>query len=198
MSTFWDERFQQATYVYGEAPNDFLAANWPLFPKGEILSLGEGEGRNAVYLAEQGLEVHALDGSQAGLAKLEQLARRRGVRVATWQGDVTQAELGHERWAGAYNIFCHLPSAVRPALYERIKEALGPGGLFLTEQFSPEQLSHQSGGPKDPDMLVALDEFQRSFGDWDVLVAATDVIHLDEGPFHQGRGSVVRFIARKP
>ncbi|HEY9856297.1 MAG TPA: class I SAM-dependent methyltransferase [Stenomitos sp.] len=198
MSTFWDERFQQATYVYGEAPNDFLAANWQLFPKGELLSLGEGEGRNAVFLAEQGLKVTAMDSSQAGLAKLAQLAERRGVQVPTERGDLTQADLGHERWEGLYNIFCHLPSEARQALYGRIKQALKPGGLFLTEQFTPEQLNYTSGGPKDPDMLVTLDELRRAFGGWDVLVASEEVIQLDEGPFHQGAASVVRFIARKP
>lgn len=197
-ASFWDARFQQAHYVYGEAPNAFLKDRAEVFaPGGAILSLGEGEGRNAVFLAEGGRRVTALDSSEAAMRKLAQLAGRRGVEVETILADVATADLGDERWDGIVNIFCHLPASDRPGLYARVQAALKPGGVFLVEQFSPDQLGFQSGGPKDPDLLVTLDEFQAAFEGWEVLYAAQEVITLDEGPFHQGPGSVIRFIARK-
>lgn len=197
-ASFWDARFQQEQYVYGEAPNAFLRDNARVFaPGADVLSLGEGEGRNAVYLAEQGYRVTALDSSSAAMDKLGQLAGRRGVEVRTLLADVASAELGTQSWDGIVNVFCHLPSGDRAGLLARIREALRPGGVFLTEQFSLEQLAYASGGPKDPDMLVTLAEFEEAFRGWDILASAQEVVTLDEGPFHQGPGSVIRFIARK-
>lgn len=195
----WDTRFQQADYVYGEEPNEFLRREAHQFPPGgEILSLGEGEGRNGVYLAEQGFRVTALDGSSVALDKLRQLAGRRGVRLETRLGDVTREELGAGRWDGIYNVFCHLPSAARAELAGRIRAALRPGGVYLTEQFTPEQLAYQSGGPKDPDMLVRLAELEAAFAGWEIAYAAEERVMLAEGAHHQGPAVVVRFVARKP
>ncbi|MNX83567.1 tellurite resistance protein TehB [compost metagenome] len=198
-ATFWNERFNQETYVYGEAPNTFVAEQAHLLPPGgRVLSLGEGEGRNATFLAAQGAVVTALDSSEAGFEKLRRLAEKRGVTVETILDDVTTHDLGTAQWDAILNVYCHLPSSARGALYEAIRRALKPGGIFMTEQFSPEQLAHQSGGPKDPDMLMPLAELSSAFDDWEVLVAREEVIHLDEGPFHQGSAAVTRFIARKP
>lgn len=196
---FWDERFQSPEYFYGERPNAFLEAQAEHLPAGgAVLSLGEGEGRNAVFLASRGHAVTALDSSPRGFEKLRQLAERRGVQVATWLEDVTQADLGEARWDGIVNVFCHLPGVDRPALYERIRRALRPGGVFLTEQFSVEQLRHHSGGPKREDMLLTIEELEQAFAGFDVLHAASEKIVLDEGAHHQGPAAVVRFIARKP
>lgn len=197
--TFWDDKFRPARYAYGEAPNAFLAEQAACFPPGgAILSLGEGEGRNAVFLAERGHAVTAYDASGEGLAKLARLAERRGQTVSARQVDLREADLGEAAWDGLYNIYCHLAPEDREALYPRIRRALRPGGVFLTEQFSPEQLAYTSGGPKDPRLLTTLAELESAFSGWDVRVAAQTLTTLDEGPLHQGPASVVRFIARKP
>jgi SAM-dependent methyltransferase len=197
--TFWDDKFRHARYAYGTAPNAFLAARYEAFaPRGAVLSLGEGEGRNAVFLAERGFDVTAIDASPEGLKKLAALAAERGVTVTTVLGDVRDAELGTERWAGIYNIYCHLAPGDRQALYPRIQAALQPGGVFLTEQFSTEQLAFSSGGPKDVSLLMTVDELTRAFAGWEMLEAAQVQVSLDEGPLHQGPASVVRFLARKP
>lgn len=198
-SSFWDERFASETYVYGEAPNAFLKSQVHTLPAGgQVLSLGEGEGRNGVFLATQGFSVTALDSSEQGFAKTRELASRNKVSVSTRFGDVTHADLGKEEWDAIINIYCHLPSPERQALYPRITAALRPGGVFLSEQFSKEQLAYQSGGPKVEDMLLSLDELSAAFEGWEILVAKKEVVLLDEGPFHQGEGSVLRFVARKP
>jgi len=197
-SSMWNQRFSQPDYVYGMQPNTFLASQATLMkPGGAILSLGEGEGRNAVYLASKGLRVTALDSSEAGMAKLKGLASDRHVEVEEWLSDVLAADLGSERWDGIVNIYCHLPSASRKLLYGRIHAALRPGGLFLTEQFTPRQLAYTSGGPKDPDMLVTLEELRAAFPADEVLYGAEESVELAEGQHHQGTASVVRFIVKK-
>ncbi len=197
-SNMWDTRFGQEEYVYGREPNVFLAEHHLVFPKGaRVLSLGEGEGRNAVFLARQGYDVTALDSSAEGMRKLTGLAAQGGVLVTQRLEDVTQADLGTARWNGIVSIFCHLPSADRQALYARIRQGLRPGGIFLSEMFTPAQLGYQSGGPKDPDMLVTRDELLAAFEGFEIVLAEEELVTLDEGPFHQGLGSVVRFIARR-
>lgn len=197
-SSFWDTRFGQEEYVYGRDPNAFLAEHHLVLPKNaRVLSLGEGEGRNAVFLARQGYDVTAMDASEEGMRKLRRLAAGGGVLVSERLEDVTRADLGMSRWDGIVNVFCHLPSADRRALYAKIREALKPGGFFLSEMFTPRQLQYQSGGPKDPDMLVEPDELRAAFEGFEIVLAEEEVVTLDEGPFHQGMGSVVRFIARR-
>lgn len=197
-SNFWDTRFGQEEYVYGREPNAFLKEHHLVFPKhARVLSLGEGEGRNAVFLARHGYDVTAMDASQEGMRKLSRLAAEGGVLVSQRLEDVTQADLGKERWDGIVSIFCHLASGDRQALYARIREALKPGGIFLTELFTPRQLGYTSGGPKDADMLVERDELLAAFEGFEIVLAEEEIVTLDEGPFHQGLGSVVRFIARR-
>jgi SAM-dependent methyltransferase len=197
-SNMWDTRFAQEAYVYGRDPNAFLAEHHLLLPKGaRVLSLGEGEGRNAVFLARYGYDVTALDASEEGMRKLSKLAAERGVLVSQRLEDVTQAELGTSSWHGIVNVFCHLPSSDRQALYAKIRQALKPGGVYLSEMFTPRQLDYGSGGPKDPDMLVEPDELMRAFEGFEIVMAEEEVVTLDEGPFHQGPGSVVHFIARR-
>ena len=194
----WDTRFAADEYVYGREPNAFLAEHHLLFPKhARVLSLGEGEGRNAVFLARHGYDVTAIDSSAEGMRKLSRLAAQGGVLVSQRLEDVTRADLGKSRWDGIVSIFCHLPSGDRHALYARIREALRPSGIFLTEVFSPRQLAYTSGGPKDADMLVERDELLEAFEGFEIVLAEEEIVTLDEGPLHQGLGSVVRFIARR-
>lgn len=197
--TFWDDKFAPERYAYGETPNAFLAWHAGSFPaEGKLLSLGEGEGRNAVFLAGRGYDVTAIDASPRGLSKLKRLAEAKGVKVTGIEADVNTFTLGTERWDGIYNIYCHLEPEARQALYARIRAALKPGGVFLTEQFAKDQLGNPSGGPKDERLLLSLEELQEAFKGDEVLYAAHQATTLDEGPLHQGPASVIRFIVRKP
>jgi SAM-dependent methyltransferase len=197
--TFWNERFSSADFAYGTAPNAFLAEHFRAFPpNGELLSLGEGEGRNAAFLAEQGFHVTAVDLSSYGLNKAQALAAGRGVSITTVEADLNAFDLGQARWDGIYNIFCHVPPELRTRLYARIRQALRPGGVFLTEQYAKDQLRYQSGGPKDERMLISLEELQQAFAGDEVRYAAWETTTLNEGPLHQGLASVIRFIVRRP
>jgi len=198
MTDFWNERFGGDHFFYGTEPNQFLKEQAGNFlPGGKILSLGEGEGRNAVFLAELGLQVTASDTSHAGFQKMQKLADSRNVQVSERLENVVSGNWDDETWDGILNIFCHVTSEGRKIIAEKAAKSLKPGGIFLTEQFSKEQLNYTSGGPKDPDMLVSLEEFETEFSsDFEIILLEKKVIYLDEG-HHKGDGSVVRLIARK-
>ena len=115
----WDERFSEPGFAYGTEPNDFLASVADRIPMGRVLSLAEGEGRNAVFLAGLGYEVTAVDSSRVGLAKAEGLAAERGVTIATVNADLADFEIEPGVWQGIISIFCHLPPVVRAAVHER-------------------------------------------------------------------------------
>ena len=195
----WDERFARPDYVYGEAPNVFLAAQLgALPPGGAVVSLGEGEGRNATFLAARGFAVTAVDSSARGLEKLRALADRRGVALSAVEADVTAYDLGEARWDGVVNVFCHLPPAERQALWPRVRRALKPGGVFIAELFRPEQPAEGKGGPPDERLRVPLSELTEAFAGFERLYAAEEVYVLDEGPLHQGPRAVSRLVVRKP
>ena len=138
----WQSRYGGPDYFYGTEPNDFLVEHAAAIPvRGAVLCLGEGEGRNAVYLAARGHHVTALDQSAAGLAKALQLAAKRGVAL-----DVVEVCLGEyvfapRVWQGVVSIWCHLPTALRQAVHRDVVGALAPGGVLLLESYTPVGLA---------------------------------------------------------
>ncbi len=189
----WDQRFSGEEFVYGSAPSHWVAAHAHRIPRGgRVLCLGEGEGRNGVWLARQGFQVEAVDGSPVGLEKARQLAARHGVRLGTTVADLT----AYAPEAGAFDavvlVFLHMPPELRRAVHARAAAALRPGGLVLLEAFTPRQLALSSGGPKQEDMLFAADTVRGDFPGiaWESLDEGEVV--LDEGPLHQGRAAILR------
>jgi SAM-dependent methyltransferase len=189
----WDERFAAEHYVYGTRPNAWLAAQaGRIAPGGRVLCLGEGEGRNAVWLAERGFAVTAVDGSAVGLEKARRLAAQRGVVIATEVADLADHRLEPASADAVVLIFLHLPPALRAAVHARAAAALRPGGLLVLEAFTPAQLPLQSGGPKQADLLYTAALLRQDLPGlaWAPLEEVETV--LDEGPLHQGRAAVVR------
>ncbi len=198
MKEFWNERYAAATYGYGTQPNDFLAyAATRLPPQAKILSLGEGEGRNAVFLAGRGHHVTALDQSEVGLKKAQQLAATQGCRIDTQVADLVDFDLGSARWDAIISIFCHVPQELRHALYPRIAAALKPNGLFIMEAYAPEQLGYGSGGPKEADWLVALADVAAGLPTLTACHAMTGTRTIQEGQFHNGLSCVTQYIGAK-
>jgi SAM-dependent methyltransferase len=192
----WDARFACEGFTYGARPNQFVAAAAPDLPAGaELVDLGSGEGRNAVWLAEQGFRVTAVDFSEAGLNKTRALARQRGVAVET-----VRADLGFWRperqWDVAVCTFLHLRLAERLRFYTAVQAALRPGGLFVAEWFRPEQrtLGHTSGGPPTADLLIEPAELERHFRWGTIRMCEPADVTLAEGAYHQGPAAVVRFV----
>lgn len=199
MSRFWDERFAGDTYRYGTAPNDFLRAQAGAIPAGgSVLSIGEGEGRNAAHLAGLGLAVTALDGSAVGLEKARRLAAARGVAVQTVLADLADHEIAPASWDGIVNCFCHLPPGLRRRVNAQIVAALRPGGVLILEGFTPAQLQFASGGPRDPALLWQPDQLRAELAGLDFAILREVRRPLAEGPGHDGMAAVVQLLARKP
>ncbi|MCF3652374.1 SAM-dependent methyltransferase [Synoicihabitans lomoniglobus] len=199
-SPFWDNRYGNAgdDFVFGTTPNDFLVACADHLPPGPVLCLAEGEGRNAVFLAERGHAVTAMDQSEVGLAKAQQLAASRGVTLTTVVADLTDFVIEPGTWSAIVSIFCHLPPDLRRVLYPRVAAGLRPGGMIVLESYHPRQVEHATGGPvASPELLVSLDDVRDAFPGitWDLAhEIERDVV---EGHGHTGRAAVTQLLGRR-
>jgi len=193
---FWNERYSTSGYLYGTEPNSFLAEHSDLL-RGPVLSLSEGEGRNAVFLAARGLEVLGVDISKVALEKAHQLAKSRGVEIKTLVTDLATFEPEVNHYGAVISISAHLPSAVRNRLYPLIERSLRPNGIMLLESYSENQLLRDTGGPKDRDMLMTVAKIRREFPDLEPILLREVERYVSEGEGHTGMASVVQFIGRK-
>jgi hypothetical protein len=194
----WDERYGTPDYFYGTEPNDFLREHCTEIRRGgEVLCLAEGEGRNAVFLAQQGFHPLAVDQSPVGLGKAEQLATARGVELDTLVADLADYRIEAGRWDGIVSIWCHLPSALRAAVHRQVVAGLKIGGAFLLEAYTPAQLVHGTGGPKDVDLLPTLAGLRKELVGLEFLHAVELEREIHEGPGHAGPSAVVQLVARR-
>ena len=202
-SAFWDERYRDEAFVYGETPNEYLAAQRDRFRPGmRALVPGDGEGRNGVWLAEQGLDVVTVDLSEAGVNKARQLAAKRGVRITA-----IRADLATWAWpAGEFDlvaaIFLHLPPDIRRPIHRNMLAALRPGGLLVIEAYRPEQIQYREkygsrGGPPAVEMLFSEAMLREDFAGADVVELASGEADLKEGANHFGLGAVVHGVFRR-
>lgn len=196
-SNFWDERYADEAYMYGTEPNDFLREHAHLIPSGPVLCLGAGEGRNAVHLARHGYAVTAVDGSAVGLEKARKLAAEAGVSIETVHADLADFEIEPGAWAGIVNIFCHLPPDLRERVHRAAVEGLRPGGVFLLEGYTPEQLNYGTGGPGKIEMLMAPDDLSRELGRLRFELFEARLREVREGSKHTGEAAVVQIVGVK-
>lgn len=195
----WNIRFQSEDYVYGKEPNVFLEEfQKKLKLSGEALAIAEGEGRNAVYLAEQGMEVTTWDFAESGLAKTNKLAGERGVEVSTKLVDLNEANWTESTWDEIVCVFGHFPTELREKTLQGVKKAVKPGGYFLTEVYSPYQIPYKSGGPQNLDYLYKPEEFLKIFADWRIIHFFLGEITRNEGEMHTGLAHVIQFVGQKP
>lgn len=195
--TFWNDRYGGDDFVFGTAPNDFLAEHAARLT-GPVLSLGEGEGRNAVFLAARGLDVLGVDLSPVGLAKAARLAAAHGVAIRTEVADLATWDPPADSFGAVISIFAHLPSAVRARLYPRLVRALRPGGVLLLEAYTPAQLARTTGGPKEPDLLVTAAQLRTELAGLEPLLLHEIEREVLEGGRHSGVGAVVQCVMRRP
>lgn len=196
---FWDAKYQRTDYFYGVRPNAFLAdQDYRFNPGSRILCIGDGEGRNGVWLAEQGHNVTSVDVSPRALQKCAELAMRRGVFLRTECADLRDWDWPAERFDAVVAIYLHLLPDYRRAVHHSAICALKQEGLFLLEAFHKDQLGNSSGGPKRAELLYTADELRLDFENHaDVLLAEDIAVDLDEGPGHSGAAAVTRLLARK-
>jgi len=195
----WDKRYQTPEYIFGDKPCQWLIMNQHRIPKsGTAIALGDGEGRNGVFLAEIGLQVTSVDLSEAGLSKARDLATRRGVTIETVKADLEDYTMTPDSQDLIVSIYCHLPDVIRQAVHQRTELALKSGGLFILEAFHHSQLKYQSGGPKTTDLLYDLESLMGDFQSLQILEAFDGLCYLDEGNRHSGLGHIVRLVLQKP
>ncbi|MCW8854365.1 MAG: class I SAM-dependent methyltransferase [Gammaproteobacteria bacterium] len=193
----WDERYSADEYAYGKQPNDFLVESINKIPAGKVLCLADGEGRNSVYLAEQGFEVTSVDSSAPGMQKADQLASERGVEINTVVSDLSNFDIKAESWDAVISIFCHLPPQLRKTVHKKVVSGLKTGGVLILEAYTPEQLMLGTGGPTMVEMTMTLNSLKTELNGLNFIYAIEKNRQVIEGIYHTGNGAVVQLIAKK-
>ncbi len=195
-SNFWNSRYKEKGYAYGLEPNDFLKSEIQIFkPNSKILCLAEGEGRNAIFLAEHKHEVTAIDYSKEGLIKLSSLANERNLHIKTICADLTHYKIELNKWDAIICIFGHFPQQLRKSVFKQIYKGLKKGGIFLMEAYHKDQLKYKTGGPQVEELLYSTEELKDDFSEFKNISIKTLVKDVSEGVYHNGLSSVIQVIA---
>lgn len=198
----WNERYRGDEFAYGELPNNFLREQLEKLKPGAILFPAEGEGRNAVFAAGLGWMVSAFDISAEGKNKALRLAAAHQVAIDYQVGELQTLNYKFEQYDAIALIYAHFPADIKSSIHKTLNSYLRKGGVIIFEAFSkkhPDFIARNEkvGGPKDIAMLFSIDEIKSDFADYEIIELAEREIELNEGLFHNGKGSVIRFIGRK-
>jgi SAM-dependent methyltransferase len=202
MKEFWNERYADNEFAYGENANAFLTQQLPKFEKGKILFPAEGEGRNAVFASKLGWETFAFDLSIEGKKKAELLSKKNVVKINYQVGEFSEINFEENYFDCIALIFAHFSTENKSAYHKQLSRYLKPNGIIIFEAFSKNHLQYNSinekiGGPKDLGMLFSIEEIKADFSNYEILELTETEVELEEGKFHIGLGSVIRFIGRK-
>ncbi|MCM2560974.1 class I SAM-dependent methyltransferase [Lutimaribacter sp. EGI FJ00015] len=195
----WEDRFNTPDYVFGTAPAQFLRDHQDWLVTGHsALSVADGEGRNSVFMAQQGLDVTALEYAPSAIEKARKLAARHGVRVDFQQVDV----LAHD-WPDSYDlvvgIFIQFVGPTdRARLFDGMQRSVKPGGVIMLHGYTPKQLEHGTGGPPHAENMYTPEILAAHFDGWEVTENRTYEREVQEGRGHSGMSALIDFIARKP
>ena len=194
----WDERFAQAEPVYGEQPNAYLRAQTQrLAPGCKILVPGDGYGRNGIWLASQGFQVSTVDLSPVGVARARQSAQTAGLTMSIEQADLASWTWPASEFDAVAAIFLHLPPVLRTQIHAHMLGALKQAGLLIIQAFTPAQLRHTSGGPKQVELLYIAEILRKDFVGAEVLELQEVELEIEEGRMHRGPAAVVQGVFRK-
>ncbi|HQT63711.1 MAG: hypothetical protein B7Z75_01690 [Acidocella sp. 20-57-95] len=196
----WNQRYAIDDYIFGKEPSDILVRHQHILRPGETaLAIADGEGRNATYLAELGMQVTSFDFSETAIAKAKMLNAERGVSVNILQSDI-------ESWAWTPNtydavigiFFQFLDPVARSVVFAGMAETLKPGGCVFLRGYTPLQLEYKTGGPSEVENLYTPDLLRAAFPGFELIHLSDQITMLNEGPRHKGMSAFVDFIARKP
>lgn len=197
MKEFWNERYAESQYVYGETPNEFLKEQLLKLPAGKILFPCEGEGRNAVFAALNHWDTFACDFSESGKEKAMALANKNNISITYDICDVLEYQAPVDSFDAIALIFAHFPENIRNEVHHKLLNLLKPGGVIILEGFNKKQLGKSSGGPKLLEMLFDEKILREDFEKCEIEVLEEKNIQLSEGHYHQGEAEVIRGIFRK-
>lgn len=200
MMSIWDERYATEDYLFGTEPNAFLNAQRALLKAGErCLAIADGEGRNGVWLAEQGLKVHAVDSSAVAMLKARALALERNVTLDFELADLLQWDWGAQRYDVVAGIFIQFVGPEQRAqMFAEIRRCLKPGGLLLLQGYTPRQLEYKTGGPSQVENLYTEALLRDAFADMEILHLHEHDDDIREGAGHSGMSALIDLVARKP
>jgi SAM-dependent methyltransferase len=196
----WQQRFSTPEYTFGKEPNEFLARCRALLPRtGKVLAVADGEGRNGVWLARQGLDVLSIDFSPAAQAKARTLAAEHKVAVTFLETDVHAWDYPEQAFDVVVEIFTQFSTpAERAPKWAGMRRALKRGGLLIVQGYTPKQLDYGTGGPKQVEQLYTREMLEHAFGDFNDVAIVEEERELHEGPAHSGMSAVIGLTARKP
>jgi len=198
----WDDRYRDKEFAYGEQPNEYLKEQLERLAPGKILFPAEGEGRNAVFAAQLGWSVSAYDISTEGQKKALQLAQKNNVSIDYQIGDLETLNYHEEQFDAIALIYAHFPAAIKSAIHRSLDTYLRKGGTIIFEAFSKSHIDYIAknenvGGPRDIASLFSVEEIKSDFVNYDFIELKETEIFLNEGMYHNGKASVIRFMGRK-
>ena len=197
--TIWDQRYAGDSFHFGKAPNAFLLSQQPRLPKqGHCLAIADGEGRNGVWLAQQGLDVLAVDSSTVALRKARCYADEVGAQLSFEHADLLNWDWGNERFDVVVGIFIQFtPPDLREQMFAHIKRSLKPGGLLLLQGYTPRQLEYRTGGPSQVENLYTAELLRVAFADCNIELLREHDSVIHEGVGHDGLSALVDLVATK-
>ncbi|WP_456314564.1 class I SAM-dependent methyltransferase [Pseudomonas shirazensis] len=198
----WDDRYSNEEFAYGEEPNNFFKEQIEKLNAGAILFPAEGEGRNAIYAAKLGWTVAAFDISAEGKNKALKLAEANNVSIDYQVGELESLNYQPEQFEAIALIYAHFPAEIKSSIHKTLDKYLSQNGIIIFEAFSKNHLEYLAlndkvGGPKDIESLFSVGEIQADFFNYEIIELVEKEIELNEGLFHNGKGSVIRFVGRK-
>ncbi|WP_024955069.1 SAM-dependent methyltransferase [Sulfurospirillum arcachonense] len=199
MQELWNEKFSRDGFLYGTEVNSFIKENEDIFKKDfKVLCLGEGEGRNAIFLAKKGLHVEALDASDIGLKKLQKRSLEENVAI-TIRHTLLENWQPHGKYDVILSTYTHVDQNEQTDMFVKVLDGLKSGGFFIAEFFSIDQLHFESGGPKDIELLYDLGNLYQLFFNLPCTIykLSQEIIELKEGKGHNGEASVIRIILKR-
>jgi SAM-dependent methyltransferase len=198
----WNNRYSSEEFAYGVHPNNYLKEQLEKLPVGSILFPAEGEGRNAVFAAKLGWAVSAFDISVEGKKKALRLSEENNVTIDYQVGELQTLHYNTEQFDAIALIYAHFPANIKSTYHKKLSTYLKKGGVIIFEAFSKNHLdciskNEKVGGPKDVDILFSMDELKSDFENYEIIELEEKKIELSEGLYHNGTGSVIRFVGRK-
>ena len=198
---FWNERFDKEEFIFGTEPNQYLLekASQHLKPNQRVLSIADGEGRNGVWLAKQGMQVVAFDASDVALAKAKQFAKENQVEPEYTFSDVDSFAWHTNTYDAVIGIFIQFADpAMRARIFQKAYDALRPGGIFILQGYTPKQLEYKTGGPSFIEHLYTEELIRGLAQDFHILELQSYERELSEGPRHSGISALLGLVAQKP
>ncbi|WP_286971126.1 class I SAM-dependent methyltransferase [Flavobacterium sp. UBA4854] len=198
----WDDRYKSEEFAYGEEPNNYLKQQIEKLNPCSILFPAEGEGRNAIFAAKLGWKVSAFDISEEGRNKALRLAENNNVSLDYQVGELETLNFQKEQFGAIALIYAHFPAEIKSEIHQQLDKLLSKNGIIIFEAFSKKHLEYVTknekvGGPKDIESLFSIEEIKADFPNYEIIELEEKEIELSEGLFHNGTGSVIRFIGRK-